>query len=332
MDRQVSAQLDELLTPREREVLALIRRRYTNRGIAEELGISLSGAKHHVSEIITKLGVSTREEAATWRPETQKRWSMASLLSSLSTLSGAGSSLLLSKAKVAVLGPLLVFALAAGGYGATKAFDGGSGLGPAGGGQGGAAPNPCATLFTYQCVQSESQDFNTLEEAVAVASFEPAVPAYVPEGFEPIAIRHTRPEDFSRFIGSESFKEGCPGCDPRMSHNDQIGIYYRDTSGSQLAIVQGFPAYLPFHESAPEGSSGTVRISDREAYWVRGLPGRWDEPQTALYLDLGRVGTGWEVSPDKSEVLYGSPISYSITSNALSLEELVKIAESVSFE
>jgi DNA-binding CsgD family transcriptional regulator len=60
------------LTPREQQVLDLLKRGYSNRDIANELGISLSGAKYHVSEIISKLGVSSREEAVAWRP--QRRW------------------------------------------------------------------------------------------------------------------------------------------------------------------------------------------------------------------------------------------------------------------
>src|SRR5262245_39779119 len=55
------------LTARELEVLDLLRDGLTNREIAERLGISLAGAKFHVSEIISKLGVSGREEAALWR-------------------------------------------------------------------------------------------------------------------------------------------------------------------------------------------------------------------------------------------------------------------------
>jgi DNA-binding CsgD family transcriptional regulator len=55
-------------TPRQREVLDLLVRGRTNGEIAEALGISLDGAKWHVSEIITKLGVDSREEAAEyWR-------------------------------------------------------------------------------------------------------------------------------------------------------------------------------------------------------------------------------------------------------------------------
>jgi len=55
-------------TPRQREVLELITRGYSNARIAEHLGVSLDGAKWHVSEIMSKLGVDSREEAADyWR-------------------------------------------------------------------------------------------------------------------------------------------------------------------------------------------------------------------------------------------------------------------------
>ena len=63
----------ELLTPREQEVLSLIRQGLTNAQIAERLGISESGARYHVSEILSKLGVSTRAEAAAWQPEPSRR-------------------------------------------------------------------------------------------------------------------------------------------------------------------------------------------------------------------------------------------------------------------
>jgi DNA-binding CsgD family transcriptional regulator/tetratricopeptide (TPR) repeat protein len=53
------------LTAREREVLALLAEGYTNRRIAHELFISESTAGVHVSNILGKLGVATRTEAAT---------------------------------------------------------------------------------------------------------------------------------------------------------------------------------------------------------------------------------------------------------------------------
>ena len=52
------------LTAREREVLALVAEGYTNRRIAETLFISESTAGVHVSNILGKLGVATRTEAA----------------------------------------------------------------------------------------------------------------------------------------------------------------------------------------------------------------------------------------------------------------------------
>jgi DNA-binding CsgD family transcriptional regulator len=52
------------LTGREREVLALVAEGYTNKRIAETLFISESTAGVHVSNILGKLGVATRTEAA----------------------------------------------------------------------------------------------------------------------------------------------------------------------------------------------------------------------------------------------------------------------------
>jgi two-component system, NarL family, response regulator LiaR len=53
------------LTRRERQVLTLMAEGLTNGEIADRLVISLSTAKTHVSSIISKLGVSSRTEAAT---------------------------------------------------------------------------------------------------------------------------------------------------------------------------------------------------------------------------------------------------------------------------
>jgi len=57
---------EAILTERQREVLKLIAAGKTNAEIGEALGISLDGAKWHVTEILTRLQVQTREEAANW--------------------------------------------------------------------------------------------------------------------------------------------------------------------------------------------------------------------------------------------------------------------------
>jgi two-component system, NarL family, response regulator DevR len=57
------------LTEREREVLTLIARGYTNKQIADTLYVSEKTARNHVSHILEKLGLSRRSEAAAFAVE-----------------------------------------------------------------------------------------------------------------------------------------------------------------------------------------------------------------------------------------------------------------------
>ena len=54
------------LTPREEEVLSLIARGYSNREIANSLVVSERTARTHVSNILGKLGLASRTQAALW--------------------------------------------------------------------------------------------------------------------------------------------------------------------------------------------------------------------------------------------------------------------------
>lgn len=74
----------DILTPRQWEVLDLLRDGLSDQQIADRLDITLAGAKYHVSEILTKLGVTSREEAAAWQPPvepTRPWWQRAIALS-----------------------------------------------------------------------------------------------------------------------------------------------------------------------------------------------------------------------------------------------------------
>ena len=56
----------EALTPREREVVSLLAEGLTNSQVAERLYISPRTAAVHVSNILAKLGMSSRTEVAAW--------------------------------------------------------------------------------------------------------------------------------------------------------------------------------------------------------------------------------------------------------------------------
>ena len=54
------------LTPREREILTLVAKGKSNRDIAEALMISERTARTHVSNVLAKLGLTSRTQAALW--------------------------------------------------------------------------------------------------------------------------------------------------------------------------------------------------------------------------------------------------------------------------
>ena len=60
-----------MLTPRERQVVALIASGRSNKAIAEELFISPATAARHVANILAKLGFNSRGQIAAWAADRQ---------------------------------------------------------------------------------------------------------------------------------------------------------------------------------------------------------------------------------------------------------------------
>lgn len=70
------------LTPRESEVLELIREGLTEEEVALRLDVSPAGANYYVAQVLSKLGVPSREAAATWTPP-KEGWRPRSAASSV---------------------------------------------------------------------------------------------------------------------------------------------------------------------------------------------------------------------------------------------------------
>jgi DNA-binding CsgD family transcriptional regulator len=110
MGRRGRPPFPDILTPREWEVLALLRENLTNDAIAARLGVTHAAAKYHVSEILSKLGVASREEAAAWEPvpaaeagKPRLRWGVSGLVGWLRPVT-LGNAALIGAAVVVVAG------------------------------------------------------------------------------------------------------------------------------------------------------------------------------------------------------------------------------------
>lgn len=80
------------LTPRERDVLDLVRLGLTNDQIADRLGITSNGVKYHISQVLSKLGVSSRHEAVNAAyGDSRRRWRAAAFASRLARAAGAAT-------------------------------------------------------------------------------------------------------------------------------------------------------------------------------------------------------------------------------------------------
>jgi DNA-binding CsgD family transcriptional regulator len=101
-----AARHERELNERQGEILRLIEAGHTNREIADMLGLSVDGAKWNVSEILTKLGLESREQAAEyWRWRHGGMWARVRgwLGAPLLKVAGAGAAAVLGVGVVAGL-------------------------------------------------------------------------------------------------------------------------------------------------------------------------------------------------------------------------------------
>jgi len=105
---------DDILTPREWEVLQLIEVGLTNEQIAARLGVNVGTAKYHVGEILSKLQVQSRSEApAAARHQKELRPARGGVVASLLVhfkpirlVAALGAMLLIGITAVLILQPL----------------------------------------------------------------------------------------------------------------------------------------------------------------------------------------------------------------------------------
>jgi two-component system, NarL family, response regulator DevR len=73
------------LTPQERRILELIAQGMTNRQIAAEMYLAEKTVKNYVSNLLSKLGMQRRTQAATFAARLDERWSEANRRDSTGT-------------------------------------------------------------------------------------------------------------------------------------------------------------------------------------------------------------------------------------------------------
>jgi DNA-binding CsgD family transcriptional regulator len=320
----------DALTPREQQVFALLKRGYSNRDIAEELGISLAGAKYHVSEIISKLGVSSREEAAAWRP--RRRWAFAPM-----ALLGGNGGTVFAPGKLAISAAVLVLLIGAGAVALSagrevepSALLAPSNLEPT------PTPEPCPTVEGQQgpgvCYRVAKQQLSSWSEASSIVPFPVREPAYIPAGYRHESLLFAYPAGAS---------------DQRVLRSSTLFAKYI-AGERQLLVNQGYSVGASFaYVAAPEPYRGTVEIAGIIVSWVNGHTvweerngagyptDRWDESTLGdftVFWEEPRTGPiAWEKAPGGTVTYHrsGMPVGTLIYGPGLPLEELLKVAESM---
>ncbi len=307
-------------------MLSLIKEGLSNREIAERLEISLAGAKFHVSEIIGKLGVSSREEAAVWQPESRPRFSG---LVGLLLAARRRPRLLLPSYKLALASLALpvVTAVIAASIVSIDASSPGRSTSEATIGQLSATEVPATpgafgivNCLSTSCPLHLPERYDSVARAAAQASFPLKTPTYIPPGFKFKGALYNRPE-------------------PQVS-GENVVLFYEADSGRTLTLSQGAPAFAfpAGSTAAPPGFSGYRNVGYSRALWVKGfnksapidvVDGKPVFPSQE-WTDNDFLRLGWYVDGTQGP-FDASPnhLAYSIAASGLSLDELMRIADSV---
>ena len=253
-------------TPRQREVLDLLVAGRTNSEIAERLNISLDGAKWHVSEIITRLGVDSRDEAAEyWRHHNGLRMRFTRIASGFFS-SGALKWGMASAfvAGVVVVSAMVVVALRE--SGGEEADHGGSGV------EDPATPGP-----------------TTIPTAGPTSVATPPPTGEVINGVSVQALTFTQPGVFPVPM-SAIIEKGCYQCDGPTSALERVTL---DSNGKPV-VEQLFKPTSGYISSSylPNGSSPYYLTACSRGY-CGGVGEISDDAQTTLYRSADG-GVTWQ--------------------------------------
>ena len=239
----------DILTPREWEVLGLLRDGLSNPEIAERLGVTRDAVKYHVSEILSKLALASREEAAVWRPTEHPWWAAAfaalagaaSRLSPLARIAAVGLS-------VAALGGLALLAWAVLTTSGETKDNASSAVSNTD------APSPSAT-----------------GPPTATEGGLPSPPLFLRDApIEPVLLG----EDLEFPAGVAGlFEVGCTECDgPRYG----LARAYRSASGEVVYEPLLWTNPRVVGVDRPHNSLGLPVPDDSSAYWVTGVAAQSD--------------------------------------------------------
>ena len=303
----------DILTPREWQVLALLRDGLTNEQIANRLGISESGAKFHVSEILGKLGVSSRAEAAAWTPRGERRWSLMGALAiptpqlsfhltaKAAAVSGAAA---LAIALLVARGPSPSFVWQELDVSSLFGEDAAPALQPA---FVAASPTPAPAFIT-----STNISVATWGPAEQTVDFHVLRPGYVPAGLrlETISMHY--------FPGPSGREVPLP-----TTRNGIIFARYVSDEG-YVSFEQGWGMGLPSEPIPATVPHGEAIAGEYTLTWIQGREPGGVGPPNSTRPDAAYFRLGWRPDPTGA-----TGPGWKLTSDFLSLDELRLIAASL---